>query len=202
MNCNPAQKSVVCILQIQIATGGQRECGLKVSGQVLCEAGVIYHPRHLLRTKSWSWAGNIGLQWAGGGGADLRSSSFPSGQMHVGIWSLENHHLIRQPQTSSPNPRTVAGGGHSRDGPRSLRTRKKKNRQFSSFYRVMFQKFVCVSFVWNSTHLPRETALQMDAGHSDPPSNAELTHAVAKIPHTRYENNAGPILELRQNSGL
>lgn len=42
----------------------------------------------------------------------------------------------------------------------------------------------------------------MDAGHSDPPSNAELTHEVAKILHNRYENNAGPILELRQNSGL
>lgn len=66
----------------------------------------------------------------------------------------------------------------------------------------MFQKFVCVSFVWNSTHLPRETALQMDVGHSYLTSNAELTHEVAKIPHKHYKNNAGPILEFRQNSGL
>lgn len=66
----------------------------------------------------------------------------------------------------------------------------------------MFQKFVCISFVWDSTHLPRETALQMDVGHSDPPSNAELTHEVAEILYNRYENSAGAILELRQNSGL
>lgn len=46
------------------------------------------------------------------GRTDLGSSSFLSHQTRVGIQSLEKHHLIRQTQIFSPNPRTVAGGGH------------------------------------------------------------------------------------------
>lgn len=66
----------------------------------------------------------------------------------------------------------------------------------------MIQRFVCVSFVWNSTHLSREAALQIEVGLSSMPANAEITHGVAETPYDCYVNHPVAVLRLRHNSGL
>ena len=66
----------------------------------------------------------------------------------------------------------------------------------------MIQRFVCVSLVWNSTHLSREAALQMEVGLSGLHANAELTHEVAETIDDCCENHSVAVLQLRQNSGL
>ena len=107
--------------------------------------------------------------------------------------------IIRQ--TESPTIPEEQHQEGSWNASKSSRT-SQKNRQFSSFCRVMIQRFVCVSLVWNSTHLSREAALQMEVGLSGLHANAELTHEVAETIDDCCENHSVAVLQLRQNSGL
>lgn len=118
----------------------RRECWLKMSWQVLSGArlsatlGIYFRQNHGAEPGESDSAG-----------PDLRSSSFLSGQIHVGIWSLGNYNLIRQTQ-ESPNPRTVALEGQLGCF-KEFKDKSKEEQQFSSFHRVMFQKFItCLKF--------------------------------------------------------